>query len=597
MSKTVRAGDLFCGGGGTSTGFAQACQIAARKPDLAAVNCWEEAIAVHRANHSWARHYCQRIEAIRPEDLFPDADPNGLLASPECTWHSTARGGKPINDQLRSSPWVIPRWLDAFDLDWFIIENVPGFQNWGKLDEHGRPIPELKGQIFKQYDQTLRAYGYNGEWRVLDSANYGAYTSRPRLFGLFRRGTKPIYWPRATHSKGGKVQGTQPHKAVRECLDFTLENRSIFEAPYLAYNTLVRVNAGTRKRWGLGFEAFIDYVYGTKLAETAPPQAGVCIDPADLDPFLTNLRGTAEDQLARSTTGVDEPLRVQSAEGNHTQVIQPMLLGQQGGATLRPTDGVGPALATGGAVRVFMPLLLPPQGFYHLEGQNPAHPVDEPSKVLTQRYGQTRVIEPVVMSIDRPLTNRSLPSPVSGAAGTLTGQERMMVLEPIIVPNKGEREGQAPRFTTVDKPFWVYTATGNPGTLVQGMLVAYNGNGHSHPVSEPARTQRTRDGYLFVIPVLTSDGQTAVLDIRHRMLHWREGANIMGFPATYDFLLGQKVPVTGRKRPFATVTETAIKKMVGNAVETNMARALALAQIRGRQLDVPQTNLEGVFAA
>jgi DNA (cytosine-5)-methyltransferase 1 len=539
VAETVVAADLFAGAGGTSTGFAAACREAAVKPDLLAINCWPEAIEVHQTNHPWARHVCQRIEAVRPEDYFEDASPTGLLASPECTWHSTARGGKPINDQLRSSPWVIPRWLDAFDLEWFIIENVPGFRNWGKLDDKGRPVKALKGQIFRQYDQVLRSYGYNGEWRVLDSADFGAFTSRPRLFGLFRRGSKPVHWPRPTHSKAGKVPGTASHRAVRECLDFSLETRSIFEPPHLALNTLVRINTGTRKQWGIGFESFIDQVYGTELAKDAPHPG--------------------------------------------PQGAGPLILGQHGGVTARSIGEAAPTLAAGMATSVFNPVLVPLDPFLrHCTHTRDArtHNIDAPAPTITAaNRGEIAVVQPMLMNIDRQLPDQAL-----------TSHERV-AFPPLIVPNKGERPGQEPRYMMCDRPFWVYTATGNPGTLVQGMLVGYNGNGQAHPVSEPARTQSTRDRYLFVIPVVLEDGSLARLDIRHRMLHWREGARIMGFPEEYDFCLGRMVEVPGR-RP-RKITQTDIKKMVGNAVETNMARALALSQIRGRPMDVPQASLVG----
>ena len=37
--------------------------------------------------------------------------------------------------------------------------------------------------------------------KILNSADYGAYTSRKRFFGIFAKGSLPIVFPEQTHSK------------------------------------------------------------------------------------------------------------------------------------------------------------------------------------------------------------------------------------------------------------------------------------------------------------------------------------------------------------------------------------------------------------
>lgn len=78
------AADLFCGGGGTSTGLAQACEETGRDLDLLAINHWPVAVETHKRNHPNARHLCERLEAVRPEDLIPGGTLDILVASPEC---------------------------------------------------------------------------------------------------------------------------------------------------------------------------------------------------------------------------------------------------------------------------------------------------------------------------------------------------------------------------------------------------------------------------------------------------------------------------------------------------------------------------------
>jgi len=101
--KVITAADLFCGAGGTSTGLAAACKAMGFDLDLVAVNHWDIAIASHTANHEYARHECASIDAVDPRKAVPGGRLNLLVASPECTHHSNARGGRPMNDQSRSS--------------------------------------------------------------------------------------------------------------------------------------------------------------------------------------------------------------------------------------------------------------------------------------------------------------------------------------------------------------------------------------------------------------------------------------------------------------------------------------------------------------
>jgi DNA (cytosine-5)-methyltransferase 1 len=111
MSKNgiITAVDLFCGAGGTSTGLYNACVSMGKKVDLLAINHWQKAIDTHQANHPDARCLCAPLESIDPRVAVPSGHLDLLVASPECTYHSNARGGKPINDQLRASAWHVLR--------------------------------------------------------------------------------------------------------------------------------------------------------------------------------------------------------------------------------------------------------------------------------------------------------------------------------------------------------------------------------------------------------------------------------------------------------------------------------------------------------
>jgi site-specific DNA-cytosine methylase len=199
MNGILRAADLFCGAGGTSTG----AEMSGRVKVVLAVNCWPTAIASHKANHPHAMHVCKRIDHVDPrqDKSLPEFDL--LMASPECVHHSIARGGRPIDDQRRCTPWDVLNWVSARRPRWLVLENVREFRDWGPLDAKCRPIASRKGEIFKAWLAALQSVGYQVDVQLLNAADYGAATKRTRLFVIARRGysRRDIRWPQATHSK------------------------------------------------------------------------------------------------------------------------------------------------------------------------------------------------------------------------------------------------------------------------------------------------------------------------------------------------------------------------------------------------------------
>jgi len=210
--------DLFCGGGGTSTGAAQAARALGYEPRITAVNHWDLAIRTHAANHPSARHYCARVDSLTPTDLFRPGELDILWASPECTHHSRARGGKPIQDQSRATAWDVVRWAESLRPGVILIENVVEFQEWGPLGDDGDPILDLKGQVFGAWIEALRTIGYVVDWRVLCAADFGDPTSRRRLFvQAVRRGRK-IVWPDPTHSRSKDLFGKPLWRSASEAV-------------------------------------------------------------------------------------------------------------------------------------------------------------------------------------------------------------------------------------------------------------------------------------------------------------------------------------------------------------------------------------------
>lgn len=311
---------------------------------LVAVNHWPVAIETHQLNHPDARHYCVDLDATRPTDLVPEGRLDLLMASPECTHHSRARGGRPINDQSRMSAWHVVRWCEQLYVRSLIVENVPEFRDWGPLDAKGqRPLKSRKGQLFRAWVGALEAIGYRVEWRVLCAADYGDATTRERLFVIARRDRRPIVWPTPTHSRDGSSDlfggGGQRWRAAREVIDWTIPGRSIFRRKRpLSPKTMARILAGAERfRWP--------------------------------EPYLVVLRQHMD---ARS---LDDPLPTITAGGTHLGLAQPFVLPQHGGGAPRSLKRPVPTITTDGAHGLVMPVT-------HAGGHR-ARTLDQPLPTVT----------------------------------------------------------------------------------------------------------------------------------------------------------------------------------------------------------------------
>ena len=231
--------DSFAGGGGASTGI----ESALGRPVDVAINHDPQAIEMHRQNHPSTVHYTESVFKLDPEAITGH-QPVGLLwASPDCTHHSKAKGGAPRSPRVRGLAWVVIRWARRVKPRAIMLENVEEFEDWGPLLNDGRPCPDRRGTTFRLWINHLRAAGYAVEWRQLRACDFGAPTTRKRLFVIARRDGLPIVWPRPTHGPG-----LRPYRSAAECIDWSIGCPSIFErARPLAENTLRRIARGVMR--------------------------------------------------------------------------------------------------------------------------------------------------------------------------------------------------------------------------------------------------------------------------------------------------------------------------------------------------------------
>lgn len=516
--RIIQAADLFCGAGGTSSGLYHACGQMNRTLDLVAVNHWEKAIDTHRANHPDARHICATLENINPREVVKSGRLNILVASPECTHHSIARGGKPVNDQLRASAWHILRWIEMLQIDNLLIENVKEFRDWGPTGVNGKPLKRRKGETYQAFLTALRSMNYTVEDRVLNAADYGDPTSRHRLFIMARRGNKKIVWPTPTHAENvnpnlfGDI--LKPHRTAREIIDWDLPGESIFSRKKpLAKATMARIAAGLRK-------------YGGQNAE----------------PFLVMLYGSND---ARS---VDRPMPTVTAGGNHIGVCRPFVLGQQSCSAPRSVDKPLPTISTAGAIALVEPFIVRYHGNHagKDDGEKRTHTIEQPLPTLdtSNRYA---LVEPFVIPIDNSSNGQSGAKSIDAPLGTIITQPPFGLCEPFITIMKGKSNTR-----DIDSP--VPTITTNPHLyLCEPFITKYYGTGQAKSVNEPLDTVTTKDRFGLVEPC--SDGE-AVYDIRFRMLQPHELAAAMSFDRDYKFSgnKGDQIKQIGNAVPVRTAT-------------------------------------------
>ena len=378
QKRLIKAADLFAGAGGTSTGFVRAAEERGLQADLLAVNHWQTAIDTHTANHPWARHACADLTTLDPNKAIPGGHLDVLLASPECTHHSNARGGKPCSDQSRASAWHVLHWAERLRVDNIVVENVREFEHWGPLGANNRPIKSRKGETFKAFINALRSLGYDVDYRVLNAADYGDATARNRLFiQACRRGR--VSWPAPTHAGN--------HRGAKEIIDWNIPGQDLRERSRpLAPKTLARIEVGLRK---FGGEAFIAV-----------------------------LRGTNDRQSGAWAKSLDAPLGTISAGGVHAALCEPFVLGQQSGAAPRSTDDPLPTVATKGAIALVEPFIIPMEH----SGRQPVRSTDKPlPTITTARGGSFGLCTPFVTQYYGTAKN---PKSVEDPLGTVTTKGR-----------------------------------------------------------------------------------------------------------------------------------------------------------------------------
>ncbi len=472
MKKVLNTVDLFCGAGGASTGMELAMERLGLRHKGLAINHWKVAVATMQENHPDIETKQMSIEEAVPAELVPGGEVDLLWASPSCTHHSRAKGGKPRSNQLRAQPELILSWLDQLFVRRVIIENVPEFVEWGPLNKDGRPNKKKAGACFAAWVAEFEARNYIVEWRILNCADYGDATSRKRFFlKAVRRGCGRIRWPEPTHAENPEVdlwgKKLKKWRGVRECLDLSDLGRSIFEpGRNLAISTLQRVDVGMQKFNGMS--------------------------------FLMDMLGAGEGDESR-VHPLTAPMPVQHASGNRCALVRPFIVKLNNNANAEDIDKPLTSVLAGGQHHALcQPFIMDYFGLKH-DHEFHVKSIDKPLPTVTTEPHHY-LCQPVIIDHFRNGEARSTEEPL----GAQTTHDRYSVATPLILGQNG-----GARALPIDRPC--------PTIATKGAI----------RLATPVIVDGVDVSYLPRLP----DGR--YLDIRLRMLKPSELAAAHSFPRDY----------------------------------------------------------------
>lgn len=628
--------DLFAGGGGASEGLKQALGI---DPALA-YNHDELAIGMHAANHPLTQHHREDIWHAEPRVDVAGRPIGWFHASPDCTHFSQAKGGQPRSRKTRALSWVVLKWvgqlLRADRLHGtntapriISMENVWQILTWGplvakrckqtgrviKMDgsvaargecvpvENQQLVPDKShsGRTWQQFVAALRALGYAVEWRKLVASDYGAGTSRERLFLLARRDGEAIVWPEASH---GPAPGQTPRVTAADCLDFSIPCPSIFtRSRPLADATMRRIAKGVMRHVIKSADPFIvpvthqggDRVHDVRdpmRTITAANRGELMLAAPELAPFLTEHANASRQR----TMAADEPLLTVCAgvKGGHFSVVTPILAGVGGRAgQSEPRSGGEPlyTMTTKADTALVAPTLVQ-TGYGERVGQAPrALDLQQPLGTVVAGGVKHAVAAASLVTLRNNMVGADARTPLT----TVAAQAEHHAVSSAFMVQAAHGEGKpggVQRWGNGSKdartPVGTVTASGNGGHAmaeaelarlsaeqeagalrVAAFLVKYYGSGIAVDLHDPVDTITTKDR-LALVTVHIQGVPYVIVDIGLRMLKPHELYRAQGFPPGYI------IDRTANGTPLST---SAAVRMVGNSVSPPPLRALAEANL------------------
>ncbi len=650
--------DFFCGGGGAGTGL----EIGLGRAVNVAKNHNPQAISMHTANHPGAQHFTTDVFEGDPDTECGGKAVGWFHMSPDCTHHSQAAGGQPRKREIRNLSWIGLKWAGKKRPRVISLENVKQILQWGRLiakrdKATGRvvtldqvphptkkgattnrvaaqgeqvpvsnqflvPDPKQRGRTWRRFVALLEGIGYVVEWKVIKACDFGAPTSRERLFMIARCDGQPIVWPDATHAKN-PTKGQQKWKTAADCIDFSDLGKSIFgRKKDLAPATLRRVAKGMKKfvidsaapfilpiaNWsgetvqsaGDPLRTITSYPKGGAFSVVSPVIAPAthqgsdrindpleplptvtCANRGELTLISPLMVGAGGPEYSGKPVGIDQPVGTLMTQ-NHRAIAAAHLVKFRFDDAGKALDEPLPTITSGGNYQR-------PAGAAHAMGISTvfmaqmnggfnttmAKSIEDPMTTVTNTGSQQQLVAANLVHLRGNCDARDVNDPLHTVSA---GGQHHGLVSAFMERAFGGRVGQG-----LEDPAPTITAGGGgksslvsltlspeheAGALrVAAFLISYYGTENISACDSPAPTITTKDR-LAMVTVMVKGTPYVIVDICLRMLKPSELYKAQGFPADYIISHGAD------GKPF---TKTQQVHMCGNSVSPPPMAALARA--------------------
>lgn len=638
--------DFFCGGGGAGTGL----EMGLGRAVNVAKNHSPQAISMHTMNHPGAQHFTTDVFEGDPDTECGGKAVGWFHMSPDCTHHSQAAGGQPRKREIRNLSWIGLKWGGKKRPRVISLENVKQILQWGRLiakrdKATGRvvklggeiaapgevvpvgqqfliPDPKQRGRTWRRFVALLEGMGYVVEWKVIKACDFGAPTSRERLFMIARCDGQPIVWPEPTHAKN-PTKSQQKWKTAADCIDFTDLGKSIFgRKKDLAPATLRRVAKGMKKfvidsaapfivpiaNWsgetvqsaGEPLRTITSYPKGGAFSVVSPIIAPATHQGSDrindpLDPLPTVtcanrgeltlisplMVGAGGPEYSGKPVGMDQPVGTLMTQ-NHRAIAAAHLVKFRFNDAGKALDEPLPTITSGGNYQR-------PAGAAHAMGistvfmaqmnggfnTTDAKSIEDPMTTVTNTGSQQQLVAANLVHLRGNCDARDVNDPLHTISA---GGQHHGFVSAFMERAFGGSIGQG-----LEEPAPTITAGGGgksslvsltlspeheAGALrVAAFLISYYGTENISACDSPAPTITTKDR-MAMVTVMVKGTPYVIVDICLRMLKPSELYKAQGFPADYIISHGAD------GKPF---TKTQQVHMCGNSVSPPPMAALARA--------------------
>ncbi|WP_035884198.1 DNA cytosine methyltransferase [Cupriavidus metallidurans] len=597
--------DLFAGGGGMST----AIEWALGRPPHIAVNHSDDALSMHAVNHPLTTHYIADVYEVCPHEATRGR-PVGLLhLSPDCTHHSQAAAGQPRSKKLRSLAWVGYRWGAQVRPETITLENVKALLKWGPLrakrdkatgrvvkvdgsvaapGEHVRVqdqflVPDKKraGRTWRQFVRRLESLGYVVETQTGIAADYGARTTRERLFMVATRGGRPIVWPAPTHFKDpGPGQKRWP--AAAEAIDFSLECPSIFDRELrgkkpLAVKSMRRVAKGTQRfvlETASPFIVPLTHQGSDRMNDIRLPLPTItCANRGELSyvrPVLAPMAAQSDKHTnyrrVTGRTGHRNGRRLAAAhlvkfrfDSAGLELSKPLPVITAGG------NGKGRPAGAAHALGLSTLYLAQMNAGHNDERGTPGHDLRRPMSSITSKGSQQQLIKHSLQALEEP-EDGLVATHLTHLRGNCDARP---VHEPVrTISAGGQHHGLvkahlAARSSAAARPK-LSLADEERALRVARFLIEHE----SVDLAGRSPEELTREELLALVTVVVDGRQYVIVDIGLRMLQPRELYSAQGFPLHYEIEVGHDGRVFTKEKQV---------RMCGNSVSPHHGAAVIAA--------------------